>query len=71
LLAFACEEVIAQVTGRLMALKTSPDIRDAVAEVLLETMPVDEERRIEAALSFAEHPLGRTGSPLTASCGAG
>ncbi len=58
LLAFACEEVIAQVTERLMALKTSPDIRVAVAEVLLETMPVDEQRRIEASLSFAFLALG-------------
>jgi AcrR family transcriptional regulator len=58
LLAFACEEVIEQVTDRLMSLTTSPDIRDAVAQVLLETMPVDDERRIEASLSFAFLALG-------------
>ena len=58
LLAFACEQVIEQVTDRLMSLTPSANIRDAVAEVLLETMPVDDERRIEAALSFAFLALG-------------
>jgi AcrR family transcriptional regulator len=58
LLAFACEEVIARVTERLQSRRTSPDLREAVAEVLLETMPVDPERHVEASIAFAFLALG-------------
>ena len=58
LLAFACEQVIAQVSDRLAALRPAGDLREAVGEALLETMPVDAERRTEASIAFAFLALG-------------
>lgn len=58
LLAFACEEVIAQVTERLRRLEPSGDLRSAVGQVLLETMPVDAGRHAEASIAFAFLALG-------------
>lgn len=58
LLAFACEQVIEQVTARLSARRPAGGVRDAVAEILLETMPVDETRHIESAIAFAFLALG-------------
>ncbi|MFI5892020.1 TetR/AcrR family transcriptional regulator [Actinoplanes sp. NPDC051513] len=58
LLAFACEEVIAQVTTRLTGMAVPPDPRAAGTVVLLETMPVDERRRTEAEIAFAFLALG-------------
>ncbi|WP_433384443.1 TetR/AcrR family transcriptional regulator [Actinoplanes sp. CA-142083] len=58
LLAFACEEVIAQVTARLTAMPAPSDMREAVGAVLLETMPVDERRRTESEIAFAFLALG-------------
>jgi AcrR family transcriptional regulator len=58
LLAFACEQVIAQVTDRLTALQPAADLREAVGDALLETMPVDAERRTEASIAFSFLALG-------------
>jgi AcrR family transcriptional regulator len=58
LLAFACEQVIAQVTERLMAMEPDRDLRTAVRAALLETMPVDAERRTEASIAFSFLALG-------------
>jgi AcrR family transcriptional regulator len=58
LLAFACEAVIAQVTDRLLALEPPTEIRPAVREILLQTMPVDDGRRTEASIAFAFLALG-------------
>ncbi|HEX5199311.1 TetR/AcrR family transcriptional regulator [Paractinoplanes rhizophilus] len=58
LLAFACEEVIAQVTDRLATMPVPADLRAAAGAVLLETMPVDERRRTEAEIAFAFLALG-------------
>lgn len=58
LLAFACERVIEQVTERLSALRPAGSARDAVVEVLLQTMPVDESRHTEASIAFAFLALG-------------
>jgi AcrR family transcriptional regulator len=54
LLAFACEEVIAQVTERVLALPPTAGAR----EFLLETMPVDELRHTESSIAFAFLALG-------------
>lgn len=53
LLAFACEQVIAQVTERITAMRPGN-----VREVLLETMPVDPPRHTEASIAFAFLALG-------------
>ncbi len=61
LLAFACEEVIAQVTARIRAREKELAARPprVVAEaLLLETMPLDEQRRLEAAIAFSFLALG-------------
>jgi AcrR family transcriptional regulator len=58
LLAFACEQVIAQVSERLMAMKPDRDIGTAVRAALLETMPVDAERRTESSIAFSFLALG-------------
>jgi AcrR family transcriptional regulator len=58
LLAFACELVIEQVTARLLDLKPTGDMRHAVGQVLLETMPVDAERHADATIAFAFLALG-------------
>jgi AcrR family transcriptional regulator len=58
LLAFACEQVIAQVTERLMARRPTGDVRADVRDALLETMPVDERRRTEASIAFSFLALG-------------
>lgn len=59
LLAFACEQVIAQVTARVQKPATS------VREVLLETMPVDGLRHTEASIAFSFLALG-LGDPALA-----
>lgn len=58
LLAFACELVIAQVTDRLSARQHTGSIRDAVGDILLQTMPVDEIRHTESSIAFAFLALG-------------
>lgn len=58
LLAFACEQVIAQVTERLMAGRPTGDLRADVRDALLETMPVDDGRRTEASIAFSFLALG-------------
>jgi AcrR family transcriptional regulator len=61
LLAFACERVIEQVTERVEAMPAPVSAR----EVLLQTMPVDEQRHIEASIAFAFLALG-LGDPALA-----
>lgn len=58
LLAFACEQVIEQVTDRLSTMRPAGTLREAVGEVLLETMPVDAARHTEASIAFAFLALG-------------
>ena len=58
LLAFACEQVIAQVTDRVAGMRPAGGIREQVRAVLLETMPVDAGRRIEASIAFSFLALG-------------
>ncbi|MEV6967763.1 TetR family transcriptional regulator C-terminal domain-containing protein [Hamadaea sp. NPDC051192] len=58
LLAFACEQVIDQVTERIRALPPPTDPVRAVRAILLETMPVDERRRTEASIAFSFLALG-------------
>ncbi|GAA2532199.1 transcriptional regulator [Winogradskya humida] len=65
LLAFACEEVIGQVTARVSAIRPTGSVREAAGEVLLQTMPVDEERHTEASIAFAFLALG-LGDPALA-----
>ncbi|GAA2600697.1 TetR family transcriptional regulator C-terminal domain-containing protein [Winogradskya consettensis] len=65
LLAFACEEVIGQVTARVSAMRPTGSLRQAAGEVLLQTMPVDEERHTEASIAFAFLALG-LGDPALA-----
>ncbi len=61
LLAFACEEVIATVTTRIETRERELAGRSdrEVAEALLrETMPLDEERHLEATIAFSFLALG-------------
>ena len=58
LLAFACEQVIAQVTERLMAGRPTGDLLADVRDALLETMPVDDRRRTKASIAFSFLALG-------------
>jgi AcrR family transcriptional regulator len=58
LLAFACEQVIAQVTDRVAGMRPAGRIREQVRSVLLETMPVDAGRRTEASIAFSFLALG-------------
>ena len=58
LLAFACEQVIDQVTKRLMARRPTGNLRADVRDALLETMPVDDGRRTEASIAFSFLALG-------------
>jgi AcrR family transcriptional regulator len=58
LLAFACEQVIEQVTERIQALRHTGGPVQAVRAILLETMPVDETRRTEDSIAFAFLALG-------------
>jgi AcrR family transcriptional regulator len=58
LLAFACEQVIAQVTDRVAGMRPAGGIREQVRSVLLETMPVDAARRTEASIAFSFLALG-------------
>jgi AcrR family transcriptional regulator len=58
LLAFACEQVIDQVTDRITAMRPAGTVRDAVREVVLQTMPVDPARHTEASIAFAFLALG-------------
>ncbi|MBM2618930.1 TetR family transcriptional regulator C-terminal domain-containing protein [Actinoplanes sp. LDG1-06] len=65
LLAFACEQVIDQVTERITGMDTPDGVREAVLAVLLETMPVDERRHAEATIAFSFLALG-LGDPALA-----
>ena len=58
LLAFACELVIEQVTNRVSAMRPAGSVRDAVGDILLQTMPVDDTRHTEASIAFAFLALG-------------
>ncbi|MGX6600731.1 TetR/AcrR family transcriptional regulator [Micromonosporaceae bacterium Da 78-11] len=58
LLAFACEQVIDQVTGRLSTMPQTGGIRATAGEVLRQTMPVDESRHTESSIAFAFLALG-------------
>jgi AcrR family transcriptional regulator len=58
LLAFACEQVIEQVTERIQALRHPGGPVSAVRAILLETMPVDETRHTEGSIAFAFLALG-------------
>lgn len=58
LLAFACEQVIDQVTERITARPRQADPRADIRSILLETMPVDEPRRAEATIAFSFLALG-------------
>jgi AcrR family transcriptional regulator len=58
LLAFACEQVIEQVTNRLSTMQPAGSVRDAVGDILLQTMPVDADRHSEASIAFAFLALG-------------
>ncbi|WP_433291121.1 TetR family transcriptional regulator C-terminal domain-containing protein [Actinoplanes sp. CA-030573] len=50
--------MIAQVTDRIQGMTLPAGIREAAAEVLLETMPADERRHTEAAIAFSFLALG-------------
>ncbi len=65
LLAFACEQVIDQVTERITAMPVPDGVREGVKAVLLETMPVDERRHAEATIAFSFLALG-LGDPALA-----
>jgi AcrR family transcriptional regulator len=58
LLAFACEQVIEQVTERISALRPAGTARAAAGEILLQTMPVDPPRYTESSIAFAFLALG-------------
>nr|WP_221382790.1 TetR family transcriptional regulator C-terminal domain-containing protein [Actinoplanes polyasparticus] len=65
LLAFACEQVIDQVTERIRAMPVPDGVRAGVRAILLETMPVDERRRAESTIAFSFLALG-LGDPALA-----
>jgi AcrR family transcriptional regulator len=65
LLAFACEMVIEQVTARVASLSQGGDTPTVVREVLLQTVPADDDRHIEASIAFAFLALG-LGDPALA-----
>lgn len=65
LLAFACEQVHRRVTERIERARPQGTPREAARQLLLETMPVDEERRVEASIAFAFLALG-LGDPALA-----
>jgi AcrR family transcriptional regulator len=58
LLAFACDQVIDKVTERIEALRPPGGPVEAVRAVLLETMPVDDNRRTEDSIAFSFLALG-------------
>jgi AcrR family transcriptional regulator len=58
LLAFACDLVIDQVTERIEAARPTGPPRRVVREILLHTMPVDDQRHAEASVAFAFLALG-------------
>jgi len=58
MLAFACEQVIEQVTARITNMRHTGTIHQAVRDTLLETMPIDAQRHAEAAVAFAFLTLG-------------
>jgi AcrR family transcriptional regulator len=65
LLAFACEQVIEQVTERISTMLRTSDPVPAVRSILLETMPIDDTRRTEDSIAFAFLALG-LGDPVLA-----
>ena len=64
LLAFACDLVIDQVTTRISNMRHTGNVREAVRDVLLQTMPADATRHIEASIAFAFLALGLGDSEL-------
>ncbi|MBB2947971.1 AcrR family transcriptional regulator [Actinoplanes lutulentus] len=58
LLAFACQQVLARVTERITALNPQGEPHEVVRVLLLETMPIDTERHVEASITFAFLALG-------------
>ncbi|GID26720.1 TetR/AcrR family transcriptional regulator [Paractinoplanes brasiliensis] len=65
LLAFACEQVIDEVTQRIEQKRPAGGVREAVMEILLETMPVDGRRKTESTIAFSFVALG-LGDPALA-----
>ena len=65
LLAFACEQVIEQVTERISGMSAAGPVREGVRRILLETMPVDAGRHTESAIAFGFLALG-LGDPALA-----
>ncbi|MBG0563822.1 TetR/AcrR family transcriptional regulator [Actinoplanes aureus] len=65
LLAFACEQVIERVSARIRDTRPDGSPREAIRRLLLETMPVDEERHTEASIAFSFLALG-LGDPALA-----
>ncbi|GIF06721.1 TetR/AcrR family transcriptional regulator [Actinoplanes siamensis] len=65
LLAFACEQVIEQVTARIAEMPADGPVREVARRALLETMPVDPARHTESAIAFGFLALG-LGDPALA-----
>jgi AcrR family transcriptional regulator len=66
LLAFACEQVLTRVTERISGMRPSGEPREMARQLLLETMPIDEERHTEASITFAFLVLGLADPALAA-----
>ncbi|GAA5179610.1 TetR family transcriptional regulator C-terminal domain-containing protein [Rugosimonospora acidiphila] len=58
LLAFACQQVIDEVTSRVSTMRRTGSARQAVSDTLLQTMPADTTRHTEASIAFAFLALG-------------
>ena len=65
LMAFACELVIDRATERLRGLRPAGSVREQVAAVLRETLPLDAERHTESSIMFSFLTLG-LGDPALA-----
>lgn len=65
LLAFACELVIDRATARISGLRPAGDVREQVAALLRETLPLDPERHTESSIMFSFLTLG-LGDPALA-----
>ncbi|BAL86196.1 putative TetR-family transcriptional regulator [Actinoplanes missouriensis 431] len=66
LLAFACDQVLARVTARILALEPHGTPEEMVRTLLLETMPIDPERHTESSITFAFLVLGLSDPALAA-----
>ena len=66
LLAFACEQVIDRVSERIRSLQPAGGPVAAVRAALLETMPVDDNRRTEDSIAFSFLALGLSDPHLAA-----